>query len=97
MLLCEVSEGCLRDEARASAAAGNDGASTDRLARLRAWRTEEARKLGVPAYRVLTNRTLEALAQAVPQSMAELETIHGMGSILRGRYGETVLRLLANG
>jgi len=82
---------------RASAAVDNDGASTDRLARLRQWRTEEARKLGVPAYRVLTNRTLEALAQAVPQSMVDLETIHGMGPILRGRYGETVLGLLANG
>ena len=81
----------------ASATAESDVAAPDRLARLRQWRTEEAHKLGVPAYRVLTNRTLEALAQEAPRFERELETIPGMGPILRGRYGETVLRLLADG
>ena len=81
---------------RAPAAVSIDIAAPDRLARLRAWRTEEARKLGVPVYRVLTNRTLEELAQHAPQSQADLESIHGMGPVLRGRYGEKVLRLLAN-
>jgi ATP-dependent DNA helicase RecQ len=81
---------------RPASAGGNEAATAGRLARLRQWRTEEARKLGVPAYRVLTNRTLEALAQGLPQSMVDLESIHGMGPVLRGRYGEAVLQLLAD-
>ena len=79
----------------AVAAGVGDSASPERLARLRHWRTEEARKLGVPAYRVLTNRTLEELAQHAPQSAAELERIYGLGPVLRGRYGEVVLKLVA--
>ncbi|MEI8241921.1 MAG: ATP-dependent DNA helicase RecQ [bacterium] len=80
-----------------ASAVGNEAATAELLALLRQWRTEEARQLGVPAYRVLTNRTLEALAQGAPQSMVDLEEIHGLGPILRARYGEKVLSLLANG
>ena len=72
-----------------------DGAAAVHLANLRQWRTEEARKLGVPAYRVLSNRTLEELAQQAPQALVELERIHGLGPVLRSRYGETVIELLA--
>ena len=79
---------------RASAAADSDGATTDRLTRLRQWRTEEARTRGVPTYCVLNNRTLAALVERSPQTLADLESVHGMGPILRARYGETVLELL---
>lgn len=78
----------------AATAVVKDSASAERLALLRQWRTEEAGKLGLPAFRVMTNRTLEDLAARAPQSLAELETIHGLGPILRGRYGERILELL---
>jgi ATP-dependent DNA helicase RecQ len=79
------------------ASAPDKRGSEQRLERLRQWRTAEARKLGLPAYRVLSNRTLEALAQAAPQALEDLENIHGMGPVLRSRYGEQVLRLLSGG
>ena len=79
-------------DATAAVCSSHDAAA--RLERLRNWRTEEARKLGVPAYRVLTNRTLEELATQAPQALAELEAIHGLGPVLRGRYGEAVIQLL---
>ncbi len=75
----------------------SDGATTARLERLRMWRTEEARARSVPAYCVLNNRTVAALAQHNPQSLAELEDIPGMGPVLCARHGETVLRLLKDG
>ncbi len=75
----------------------SDGATTARLERLRMWRTEEARARSVPAYCVLNNRTVAALAQHHPQSLAELEDIPGMGPVLCARHGETVLRLLKDG
>ncbi len=34
---------------------------------LRAWRAEVAKELGWPAFRVASNRTLSAIAQAAPR------------------------------
>jgi len=71
-----------------------DDESKDRLTRLQQWRNEEARKQGKPAYCILHNRTLAALVEKDPQSIADLENIHGLGPVLRARYGEIVLALL---
>ena len=73
-----------------------DAAVATRLAALKQWRTAQAHALAVPAYRLLTNRTLEALAIAAPQDMAALAAIPGMGPVLRQRYGAAVLDLLAS-
>jgi ATP-dependent DNA helicase RecQ len=71
--------------------------SGDRLVRLKQWRAAEAGKLGLPAYRILTNRTLEALAQAAPRCMADLAHIHGLGPVLLQRHGPAVLEQLNGG
>jgi RecQ family ATP-dependent DNA helicase len=63
--------------------------------RLRAWRAEEAKRLGVPAYVVLHDRTLTALAQARPRNPNELLEIDGMGPAKVERFGEAILRLCA--
>ncbi len=47
--------------------------------RLRQWRTAEAKQLGVPAYLVLNDRTLTALAQARPANPKQLLEVCGMG------------------
>ena len=39
---------------------------------LKAWRLAEARRQGVPAFRILTDRTLVALARARPANEADL-------------------------
>lgn len=62
---------------------------------LRAWRAEQAREQGVPAYIVFGDATLRALAEHRPSSPAELDGITGIGAKKRDAYGDAVLRVVA--
>jgi superfamily II DNA helicase RecQ len=62
-------------------------------ARLKAWRTAEAKKLGVPAFVVLHDRTLTALAAASPKNTRELLEVDGMGPAKTDKFGEAILGL----
>ena len=64
-------------------------------ARLRKWRSAEARRLGVPAYLVLHDRTLTALAAARPANPRQLLDVEGMGPAKAEKFGEAILGLLA--
>jgi superfamily II DNA helicase RecQ len=63
--------------------------------RIREWRAAEAKRLKVPAYVVLHDRTLVALAGARPKNPRELLNIDGMGPAKVERFGEELLRLCA--
>ena len=64
-------------------------------ARIKQWRAEEAKRLRVPAYVVLHDRTLTALAQARPRNPRQLLEIDGMGPAKVDRFGEAILKLCA--
>jgi RecQ family ATP-dependent DNA helicase len=64
--------------------------------RIREWRAAEAKRLKVPAYVVLHDRTLTALAGARPRNPRELLNIDGMGPAKVERFGEELLRLCAD-
>ena len=66
----------------------------DLLAALRNWRAERAKDLGVPAYSLLANRSLEGIAATRPRSEEELLEVHGVGPAKLERYGEEVLELV---
>ncbi|WP_046470331.1 ATP-dependent DNA helicase UvrD2 [Allosalinactinospora lopnorensis] len=65
------------------------------LERLKAWRRESAREQKVPPYVIFTDSTLQALAEHVPTSEAQLSRISGVGAVKLERYGEAVLALCA--
>jgi DNA topoisomerase-3 len=62
---------------------------------LRAWRTKEAKKRGLPAFRILTDRTLMGIASASPNDEAELLEVSGMGPALLEKYGHAILSIVA--
>ncbi|MFF1879628.1 DNA helicase RecQ [Leifsonia sp. NPDC058230] len=62
---------------------------------LRAWRAEEARTQGVPAYIVFGDATLRAIAGARPATLGELDGITGIGAKKREAYGEALLGVVA--
>ena len=64
-------------------------------AQIREWRAGEAKRLRVPAYVVMHDRTLAALAQARPKNPRELLLIDGIGPAKVERFGEEILRLCA--
>ena len=63
--------------------------------RLREWRAAEARRLGVPAYVVLHDRALKALAETRPRNPNQLLAIDGIGPAKVERFGEAILALCA--
>jgi DNA helicase-2/ATP-dependent DNA helicase PcrA len=79
--------------ARAAAAVREPDSAV--LSMLKAWRRDRAKADGVPAYVVFPDRTLEELAFAAPRTPTELLAIHGVGPAKVERYGDQVLRLLA--
>jgi DNA helicase-2/ATP-dependent DNA helicase PcrA len=61
---------------------------------LTAWRLERCRTDGVPAYVVLDNATLDAIAAAAPSSLGELGGIKGIGPAKLERYGADILGIV---
>jgi ATP-dependent DNA helicase RecQ len=59
---------------------------------LRAWRAQRAD--GKPAYTVINDRTLSAIARALPESRDELSQIDGIGPTRLERYGDEILALV---
>jgi DNA helicase-2/ATP-dependent DNA helicase PcrA len=68
----------------------------DLVGSLRTWRSETARASGVPAYVVLHDVTLAALAALRPGTLEELLSVPGLGPVKAGRYGPTLLSLLSD-
>jgi DNA topoisomerase-3 len=64
-------------------------------AALRAWRTTEAKKRRVPAFRILTDRTLIGIVHARPKDESELLDVSGIGPALLGKYGRALLSIVA--
>ena len=63
-------------------------------AALKAWRLAEAKRKGVPAFRILTDKALEAIATEEPKSTAELLAISGIGLRSVEQYGATIFEIL---
>ncbi|MGW3119257.1 DNA helicase RecQ [Streptomyces sp. NPDC001107] len=63
---------------------------------LRAWRAEQAREQGVPAYVIFHDATLREIATAWPTSVTQLGGISGVGEKKLATYGEGVLEVLSS-
>lgn len=72
-----------------------DAAGEDLATRLREWRSAESKKLGVPAFMVLHERTLLGIAAARPKNPNQLLAVSGMGQTKVDRFGVVLLKLCA--
>lgn len=61
---------------------------------LRAWRAEQAREQGVPAYVIFHDATLREIVTIWPTSVTQLGTVGGVGEKKLATYGEGVLAVL---
>jgi len=73
----------------------SSGPSAALVATLRNWRLLESKKKRVPAFRVLTNRALVAIADARPGSAPALKAVKGVGPKLLKKYGAQLVALCA--
>lgn len=92
-------EGGHRRRAPGSARSGTPALSgqydPDLFERLRDWRAEIALDTDKPAYTVLVDGTLAAIAELRPTTTAELAQVKGIGPAKIDRYGPAILALVA--
>ena len=66
------------------------------LGRLKAWRSAEAKRRGVPAFVIFHDATLGALAALRPSDQKALRAVRGLGPAKIEAYGEAILQLLSD-
>jgi DNA topoisomerase-3 len=79
------------DAERGEADVQIDGALLGALMR---WRGAEAKRRRIPAFRVMTNATLQGIAIARPRDERELLEVKGIGPALASKYGPALLELV---
>jgi DNA topoisomerase-3 len=93
----EGSKGRARGRERTAALASAADVPRALVDALRTWRLETAKREGVPAFRVLTDRQLLALAKADPRDRGGLLELSGFGQRKVERYGDALLEILRDG
>lgn len=64
------------------------------LQRLKVWRRDLAEQQGVPAFTILWDRTLRALAARRPKDLTQLRQVWGMGEARVARFGAELLSVI---
>ncbi|MFE5311040.1 ATP-dependent DNA helicase UvrD2 [Isoptericola sp. NPDC056605] len=82
----------VRGQARQQLTGEHDVALFDAL---REWRLSVARETDKPAFTVLGDSTLAAIAELKPTSVAQLARVNGVGPAKIDRYGQTILAIVA--
>jgi superfamily II DNA helicase RecQ len=86
-----------RKPATATAIRGSGGGASENqelIDTLSEWRKRMARKRGLPAFRILTNRVLASLASELPTSDDELYLVQGVGPFFVEKYGKEIIRMV---
>jgi ATP-dependent DNA helicase RecQ len=58
------------------------------------YRTRQARALGWKAYMVFQKKVIDAIAEAKPRTLYELEDIRGLGPAKISRFGQDIIDMV---
>jgi superfamily II DNA helicase RecQ len=64
--------------------------------KLKEWRREEAYKRGWPAYRILTNGSIDELSKRKTTIIAQLHSIKGIGPATEEAFGTDIINIITN-
>src|SRR5699024_7006721 len=85
-----------RDQRRGRHEGCPSSAGEGLLSALRSWRREQASLRGTPAYAILTDAALEAVAERAPRSEQERLEVPGIGPAKVAQHGAALLDLLGS-
>lgn len=71
-----------------------DGADLERFAALKAWRKVVAKEAAMPAFMVMSDKTLRAIAVHNPTTLDDLGRVQGMGEKRLDAWGADLIRVL---
>ncbi len=81
-------------EAEASSSSVTDTQVAELRDRLKRWRRKTSAAMDIPAYRVLTNATIERIADMKPTDSEQLESVSGIGAATMEQYGYDILQIV---
>ncbi|MFL6417625.1 MAG: RecQ family ATP-dependent DNA helicase, partial [Bryobacteraceae bacterium] len=61
---------------------------------LKAWRLKEAKRRGIPAFRIFTDRVLKNILAGTPQSANQLSAISGVSTSFVKQYGDQICAVM---
>ena len=61
---------------------------------IKEWRNAKAKELGVPAYRIFSNKVLDQIASYVPENESELLKVPGIGPAKAEEFGYELLEAM---
>jgi len=64
--------------------------------KIKEWRNNKAKEEGLPVYRILQNKTIEEISEAMPDNKEGLLKIKGIKDRKFEKYGEDILNLVKN-
>ncbi|MBU0627746.1 MAG: ATP-dependent DNA helicase UvrD2 [Nanoarchaeota archaeon] len=68
--------------------------SNDVVTKIKEWRTNLSKELGVPAFIIMHDRTMIDLAVKMPSTLQDLENVIGLGPAKISKYGEEILNVI---
>jgi len=68
----------------------------DLYSRLKQWRYETADNADVKLYMILSNKSLQEIANKLPSSTKQLETISGIGKTKLNQFGDEILSMVSD-
>jgi DNA topoisomerase-3 len=77
-------------------ASASDLVSPQLVEALKVWRRAEASRRRVPAFRILTDRAVHAIALNLPRSEADLLNVPGIGPTIVTKYGQVILGIVGS-
>jgi ATP-dependent DNA helicase RecQ len=95
-VLVSVAEKVKKEKAPARERLADVAYDQDIFEELRRVRRQLADRENVPAYIILSDKSLVELAARKPRTLAQLEDIYGFGKVKLEKYGTTFLEALKN-
>jgi DNA topoisomerase-3 len=90
----KIAAGLMRDSLAPEAL---ESVSPEIVEALKAWRRAEAARRRVPAFRILTDRAVAALAATRPSTESDLLNVPGIGPTIVQKYGREILGIVGSG
>jgi len=64
------------------------------VAYFKQWRWDKSKEENIPAYMILTNKTIISIAKTKPETIDDLDKVTGIGENKKRQYGDSIIALM---
>ncbi len=90
----DVQSDSIPADSNGGATEGSSNQISEIAEKLKRWRRKNSAALGIPVYRVLTNATIDRIAESCPTTSEDLESFSGVCPATLNQFGDDILELV---